>query len=248
VQAALTQAQLPVWVDERPAILLWLAIEGADERKLIAEDSSHPARKIVQSVAAQRAIPMLLPLLDIEDLSQVSITDVLGGFDGALVEASSRYGADAVAIARVTRIRNDKWHADWRLNSGGRTLQWSLEGVSLAAVLTEGVHALADTFGQRLAVIENMSAQGGLLVAVEDVDSLEDYARLRGYLDDLALVQAHRLHLVQPGYASFWLQTSGEPADVRRLISLGAVLDEMPAPPNRGVGDDSPTLHFRLLR
>jgi hypothetical protein len=255
LRAALIDATLPMWSDERPAVLVWLAVEHRGDRYLIDEDSGKPARKIIQEVAAQRGVPVLFPLLDIEDRTRVSVVDVMAGFDDALIEASERYAADAVVIARVTGLRDNFWRAQWQLQFGGQSLAWTLEGASLEAMLTDGMHAVADALGERLAVVESTRAQGALLMSVEGVDSLEDYARLQAYLDNLALVQDYRTYRVEPGYASFWLRLSGDPADVRRVIGLGDVLSEAPAPESASsepdavaARDEPPTLHFRLLR
>jgi uncharacterized protein len=255
LHGALTEANLPVWGDERPGVLLWLAVQHQGDRYLIAEDSGKEARRIIQGVAAQRGVPILLPLLDIEDRMQVVVADVLAGFNDAVIEASVRYGADAVVIARVIGLRRNLWRAHWQLELGRQSLDWKTKGVSLAQVITEGIHALADALGQRLAVVESTRPRGGLLVSVEGVDSLEDYARLRAYLEDLTLVQDSRTYRIEPGYASFWLQLSGDPADVKRVIALGDMLSEAPAPqgtpskPNSAAADnESPVLYFRLLR
>ncbi len=255
VDAALTDANLPVWVDERPAVLAWLAVQSGDKRYLVDDDRRKKATRIVLRTAARRGIPVLFPLLDMEDRARVNVADVLGGFDENVIQASARYEADAVVITRVTQSGENNWRADWQLRYGGEASGRSFGGASMAAVLTDGVHFVADTLAQRLAVIATASASGGLVISVEGVDSLEDYARLRTYLDNLALVKGYRIDSVEPGYASFRLQVSGDPADVERLIALGNVLEEAPPPqrapsaPNRAVvatGQELPALHFRM--
>lgn len=253
LQAALTEAGLPVWVDERPAVLAWIAVQNQDKRYLIAEDSVGRVRDIVQKVATSRGVPILLPLLDIEDRTKISAADILGGFDETVTDASARYAPDAVAIARVMGSTNNSWRAEWRLKHGGRSRAWTFQGDTLAMVLTQGLQAVADALGERLAVVENLRAQGAVRLLVEDVDSLDDYARLRAYLDHLSLIKAYRLDLVEPGYASFLLRLSGDPIAVERVISLGDVLEAAPRPesvaaqPLASVARQTmPTLHYRL--
>lgn len=254
LQAALTQAGLPVWVDERPAVLIWLAVQHQNHRYLIDEDSRKGARQIIQNVAIERGLPMLLPLLDIEDRLKVGVADVLGGFDEAIIEASMRYGADAVAIAAVTRF-NGAWRAEWRLNYSGKLFNWSFDGVSLAAVLKRGMNAMADTLSQRLAVVESIGALGGLQVSVEGVNTLEDYARLQRYFANLSLLQGYRLVLAQPNHTVYQVRLSGDASDVGRVIALGDVLETAPLPERAvstrkaiSVRQKAPALHFRLLQ
>ncbi|MGI8740239.1 MAG: DUF2066 domain-containing protein [Gammaproteobacteria bacterium] len=263
VDAALTDGDLPVWVDERPAVLIWLAVQRGDRRYLVAEDHGGRADRVVRTVAARRGIPALFPLLDLEDRAQVDVADVLGGFDENVLQASARYDADAVVIATVAALRDDDWRANWQLYYGGEPSAASLKGGSLEAVLGDGLHFVADSLADRLAVVETAGAQGGLLMSVEGVDSLEDFARLETYLDNLALARSHRIYRIGPGYASFLLEVSGDEANIRRLIGLGDVLEAAPLPvlapaplrvkPADGdkpvyVRERAPALHFRMLQ
>lgn len=257
VDAALTAANLPVWVDQRPAVLIWLAVQHGDRRYLVDDDRTRPASRIVRATASRRGIPVLFPLLDMEDRAQVNVADVLGGFDENVVQASVRYDPDATVIARVTGLRDDDWRGDWQLDYGGEETAASFGGVSMEAVLTDGMHFVADALAERLAVVTTAGAPGGLLISVEGVDSLEDFARLETYLDNLALVNSHRIHRIEPGYASFLLEVSGDVENVGRLIGLGNVLEEAPLPElapatpavrDATISERSPALHFRMLQ
>ena len=81
IQQALRQQGVAYWgKTERPEILLWLAVEDRGTRYIVsAQDNSDAAREL-QEAARQRGIPLLLPLMDLEDQSQVRFTDVWGGF------------------------------------------------------------------------------------------------------------------------------------------------------------------------
>jgi hypothetical protein len=255
LRAAMRDAGLPIWAEERPAVLIWVAIERQGNRYLIAEDSRKRDRMMLQNAAVRRGVPILLPLLDLEDRSQVSATDVLAGFSEAVVAASERYAPDAIAIARVSAGPDGRWSAHWELDYGGESLDWDIQGATLDVVLGDGMSAIADALGERLAVVESAGGENGLLIAVEGVDSLKDYAELYAYLDRLELVQDYRTHRVAPGYASFWLRVNGDADDLGRSISLGNLLQEAPAPEGwtrstEGSRRDEqqPALHFRLLR
>lgn len=109
---AVREAGLPLWGDERPATLVWLALEDGRQRVLLsaglADDAADEpasfgaeALSALQAAAEARGVPLILPLLDSQDRAQVAYADVAGGFVERVLAASERYGADAVLVGRV---------------------------------------------------------------------------------------------------------------------------------------------------
>jgi hypothetical protein len=101
IENVLRQTGANVWGTDRPLTLIWLAVDwGQGEREIVAADNpermSGDARSIdrnrllrerVAEVASHRGIPVLFPLLDTEDLENISFSDIWGGFDDAGVGA-----------------------------------------------------------------------------------------------------------------------------------------------------------------
>jgi len=98
IERVLRQAGAPVWGTERPLTLVWLAVDwGMGEREIVGADDpvrlpgdarsidrNKLLRERVQEVAGRRGIPVVFPLLDLEDLTNVSFSDIWGGFDERL--------------------------------------------------------------------------------------------------------------------------------------------------------------------
>ena len=63
---------LSVWGDDRPAVMLWLAVdlEGGN-RSIVGADDESGVQSALVSVAAERGLPLQLPLLDAQDLARV---------------------------------------------------------------------------------------------------------------------------------------------------------------------------------
>ena len=57
VRRAVRDAGLPVWPEERPSTLVWLAIEEGDDRMILAGDSEHVAQKTLNEIARERGLP-----------------------------------------------------------------------------------------------------------------------------------------------------------------------------------------------
>jgi hypothetical protein len=230
---------LPVWGSERPATLMWVAVQDRTQRRLAGAEEGDPARAALQDAARLRGLPLVFPLFDLEDQGRVAFADVAGGFDEAVLAASQRYAADAVVVARALRERTG-WSTRWRLYLGGQAEQWESRGAGLREALEEGVHDLAGRLASRLATSGLSGPGAGTLVAVTDLDSLGDLARVRDYLSGLAPVQSVRSYRVGAGRVDFLTELRGDARDLERLVRLGSVLEPLPRPLN------DPLVEFRV--
>ncbi len=131
------QAQLPLWGNLRPQILLWLVQEQGLARNIIAESSLSIFPKQIQTFSIQRGLPISLPLMDLTDLNDISTADVWGRFSAPIKAASTRYQAEAVAVIRISNssllpqnnssqecdllCRQDQYALDWRLFTDAQT-------------------------------------------------------------------------------------------------------------------------------
>ena len=81
------KAGLPYWGSERPDVLLWLAIDERGRRYLVSDNSTGGVARAVSQAAYRWALPLTLPLMDLEGQRAVQFTDVWGGFVGTLQAA-----------------------------------------------------------------------------------------------------------------------------------------------------------------
>src|SRR5690606_4896921 len=74
VDGMLRDAGIPVWDRNRPSILLWLTVQNADgSREMIGSDSDHPVVDIIRDFASERGVPILIPMMDLEDRRTLSL-------------------------------------------------------------------------------------------------------------------------------------------------------------------------------
>lgn len=67
VNQSLQRANAPVWGRMRPSTLVWLAVEEQGRRYLAGSDVGADLRRELEDRADARGIPLLFPLLDVED-------------------------------------------------------------------------------------------------------------------------------------------------------------------------------------
>ncbi len=206
---------MPIW-GMRPSVILWLAIEEDGRRRLLGEGDERLAPLLLEE-ASRRGLPLILPLLDLEDLSKVKVGWVWGDFFESLGEASKRYGAEVMLVGKVLR-RGQGWLGDWTLYMGGDAERWQVRG-SLDAVLRSGVDGAADRLARRLAVVPR-STSTSLAIRVFDVDSFDSYVDTRRYLERLPAVEAVWPRELGPESVLFRVRLKGMMEEIEQAIAV----------------------------
>ena len=254
LERAVSERGLPVWGPDRPGVLIWLAVSERGNRYLVGGDTVSAARRALESVAKTRGVPLMYPLLDLEDQARVTFADVAGGFQDTVREASKRYRPEAILIGHVSPLSGGYWQARWNLYQGGEPVSWTSEGGSLQAALADGTHELSGTLASRTSTYRFSEMAKGMLVTVDDVRSHVELNRVVDYLGRLAPVSGARPFSLDGDRAELLVQMRGNPRDLERLVMLGDIMvrvDSGPVVPMPGesAGSASPSqLHFRLLR
>ncbi|HKJ09405.1 MAG TPA: DUF2066 domain-containing protein [Gammaproteobacteria bacterium] len=224
VEKAMRQAGLPLWGRERPLTLIWLAVQDGGQRYLVASDADSDMRRAVQREAHRRGVPVLFPLLDLEDQSRVQFPDVWGGFVHVVTAASKRYHAPDVLIGRLSHQAGGNWSARWTMELDGDEINWEASDPSVDTVLAAGVGGAADRLAARLAVSPGSGGQTQLSLTVDGVQSLADYARVSKYLSSLTPVQQLAVKRVDGSQVTFDLDLDGATGTLDQAIALGSVL------------------------
>lgn len=234
LEQAVRAAGLPLWGRDRPDVLLWLAVENNGQRRLLASDDEQTAAgQALKAAARRRGLPLVLPLMDLDDRRAIGVADVWGGFVERAVAAARRYGAPAVMTGRVERRGSGGWSGRWTLVFGGETLSWASDGASLETAIAAGIDGLADRLAARLAVRSGGLETGHLLLEVEGVAGLADYARVLRHLEGLDVVRSVRLQALQAGVMRLDLAVDGGLAALARSLALGRVLEPVDAAGSR---------------
>ena len=229
----LDAAGLTIWSEERPATLLWLAVDsGRGEREILAGDAESPpaapgglapadpdalaaTRESLLQVADVRGLPLMLPLVDTADLQVLSFADLWGDFSEPVLEASARYQADAVLIGRTPTLDPAAPRVRWTLLFDGE--RWDWEGT-----LADGPEFTADLYADRLATSADSARQ--MRVAVRNLGDLDAYGQVYTYLQQLSPVERCDVEEVTGDRAIFQLTVRGDPDQLLRIVALRRLL------------------------
>ena len=242
VDALLRESGLTVWGRSRPSTLVWLSVESVEGRDLLAAADGSEHFRSIEEGARRRGIPVILPLLDLEDRLALNPDELWAGFLDDLRSASARYDTEAILLVRLREFQPTLSEAHWSLLTDSGEQHWTTRSDLPELLLEDGVHMAADFLAARYSRPADQDVTGMVDMVVTGVRTLEDYARALGYLDSLEEVERVEVDAVEPGQVRFRVAAHGGRHSIRETVALGSTLS-----PEGFPGPDG-TLQLRLLR
>ena len=228
IENQLRNAGEMVWGADRPLTLVWLAVDwGQGEREIIAADDPQRVagasrsidrnrllRERVQETASRRGIPVAFPLLDTEDLQNVSFTDIWGGFDEQLLHASRRYQANSILVGRVraSAVQRNRW----TYHFGNIQQEWNGEP-------EDAVNLLADALAAEFAFDGNAPLET-VTLNIAGIDTLRAYGTVQQFLKNLRLIEDFEVHTVKGDEIRYEVRLRGDSARLRRALEISDIL------------------------
>jgi hypothetical protein len=229
VRAALHQQGESYWGDsERPDTLIWLAVEDRGERYIVAAQDGSAVYQKARAVAQQRGVPLIFPLMDLEDQTWARFSDIWGGFFERVLAASKRYSPSAILIGRLNRAPSGGWTARWEMQVAGTSSSWSDSDQRLENLLQAGIDNAADRQASRLAVTGPGVNSGAITITVDDIDTLAAYARVNDYLSSLTAIREFKVEQVAESSVHYVVQLNGTLQGLAQTIVIGTVLEPLP--------------------
>jgi hypothetical protein len=232
IERVLRAAHAPVWGPDRPLTLVWLAVDwGMGEREIVGADDParlpRDARSIdrnrllrerVQAVAARRGIPVAFPLLDAEDLENISFSDIWGGFDERLSYASARYQATSILVGRIKPddLQPNRW--TWLFGQSDR-LDWGGEP-------EEAIGMLADALAARFVIGPNQSIDT-IQLTVSGINSIDAYGRVQRYMENLRVVDKLRISSVGGDKITYEVEVQGGIGRLDNALKSSGLLESV---------------------
>lgn len=225
----LEQSGLAVWGITRPVTLLWLALEQDGRRYILADGQQGEIRALVDQESRRRGVPLLMPLMDLEDQSAVHLSDVWGGFDDSVRKASRRYGADSVVVGRLWRDRSGGWAGRWSLYLPDQDLHWQVASTALKTAFGDGMDGMADTMISRYALLLGDTEAQAVDVVVSPISNLDSYAALGKMFSRLDPVTNVELFSMQADQVRYRLSVRGGQRILQQSLSISTLLTPIPA-------------------
>lgn len=217
---------LPVWPNNRPGTLVWMAADRLQQgRGALSEREAPELYAAMAAMAMERGLPVDFPAMDRNDLRNMPLGNLWAQDERAAERAGVRYRTDATLMGRLLETSGQRWQADWLLIHGGRSYAFDARGDTLEQVALRGIDEAADLLAQRYAVRASAGGQqNAVVVELSGVDSFADYTQASDYLQGLAQVSGAELLSVDGDRMRFALTTSVPLNRLRDALALNRKL------------------------
>ncbi len=220
----LREAHLPVWGKQRPLTLVWLTEPKQGEFTILNDASSEPTRSYIRSYSQSRGMPLLLPVMDLDDSMVVSVNDVRGMFAEHVAQASQRYSTDYFLM--VVMEPND--------NKVGFNMSFypaSSEGVhqpliqhsgiadNQASAVNQILSKVTEFYAKRYAVADTGESLNKRLTFI-DLNNRKELVDIEKFLEQLSAVKSVSLVQLKGSTVTFSLELFGSEDDLLRLLNL----------------------------
>lgn len=228
---ALRGLGIQAWGRERPSILIWMAMEKDQTRKLLNPEEDPEYFTVINQQANARGLVLMYPLFDLEDTSSLQASDIRGDFHTTVLNASRRYSPDTILTGWMESPLDGIWEVRWTLYTG-ETMETSMtQGSFPETVLLETVDGVADLLAGRYSKQTDVATSNSQM-KVLDVYTSEQYAKVLGYLESLSSVSRVDVIEVNPANIEFRITAHGGEQAVTQAISFGRILEPVVGNPN----------------
>jgi hypothetical protein len=230
IERVLRASGQTVWGGDRPLTLVWLAVDwGRGEREIIAAgdpdrlpqqarsiDRNLLLRERVLEIAEKRGLPIAFPLLDTTDLQSVTFSDIWGGFDERIIDASRRYDANSVLIGRIRPSSSQRNR--WTYAFGSETRSWTGPPEAIIGDIADLLAAEFSVGGD--APLETIALN------VSGIQSVEAYGSVQELLTGVGLIEDVRITAVAGDVVAYQVEVRGGAERLRRALRFAGLLEQ----------------------
>ncbi len=241
VESLLRDHQAPLWPANRPSMLVWLVKDDLNQgRELVSLQDGGPLANAAADLSQLRGIPLVMPILDLEDRLKINPNQVWNLDQAAIIEASARYNADVLLVGRYSQTSSGQWLSAWTLLHKQHQQVFDSESSEESILVAQGLDAATDF----LASIYSISSFGGVadsvILQIEQINGFDDYVSAINYLDSLEVVRHVNLAAVNAQSIHLSVKLEGDITVLTDALALdrrlGAVGDTIESSPKEGIG------------
>ena len=233
VEELMREAGLKLWPANRSNIVVWGLRDGR-EPVLLNPDNAPALTELARSYSRQYALPVRLPLMDLEDTRNLSPKQLLAGNFAQVRRASRRYLADSILVGVLNGADEIGWSARWQYLFRNEQLELSVSGPTAAATLRSALDAVRTYISGRQALGAEAFQPENVLLQISGIDNFRDYVGALHFLRELDLARNVVPLEVTADEVLFVVDAGVNSTALSESISLDRRVEPLPAPSGSG--------------
>lgn len=238
------ESDLAIWGSLRPQVMVWVVEESGFERNLVSATSNSLLPQTIDEFSELRGLPLTMPIMDLTDLSALTITDVWGRFAHPVAQASARYLAEAVVVIRISNNsllseQDESLECQPLCQTASQVLDWSLiadaqnahsqifseqyQGDDVLLMLNKALADITDIIYQQYALSTSNSNE--FLIDVANIEDLTSLIAVSDFLSELSAVESVQLVSAQGTNRRFKLSLIGSEQALLASLKLSEELN-----------------------
>ena len=247
IESLLRDNGFPVWGRERPGSLLVISYDVNETIKMVSSDTTPEIVDMLDNAAQTRGLPVLFPLMDLEDISLVRVGDVISRQFEKIDIMASRYTPDVLVVGQIVGRSGKGWEGDWEVRFLEQLFKWSYKDSSKETVIDQMVKHLTRILALEYALEDHKSLDQELLMSVSSMSGINSLIKVQQYLQSLNVVDSVRVSLIDRDMVTYRIGLRNDVEDLQRLIEFGEVLEQEDFPQLSAQGEDVITLNYTYL-
>lgn len=231
VSKLLREAAAPIWTGNRPLILTWIVFEPLGQSPEMADSATlTQVQQLLKQNVSQRGVPMIFPVMDATELSQVTLQDIQTMAVSSLQSVAKRYGNDAILMMRVSQ-QAEGFTTQAKLVFGNDQWDWNVSGKTLPEVVYSLITQVTDTLSGRYASVVSNTVQERLTIKIKGVSEQNDFAQMMHYIQHLPPVAKAEVMQISGSEVMLTMSLRGTKDTFAKALSankLTLVMNEVP--------------------
>ncbi len=247
IEDLLREHNFPVWGRERPSSLLVISYDVNENIKLVSDDTTPDLVEALDTAAAIHAVPVLFPLMDLEDIALVNIGDIASREYENIRTMAKRYSPNALLVGQIVGRSGEGWRGDWEVRFADQIFKWTYKASSKQAVIDQVIRHLAKILALEYALEDHRRVEQSLLLSVSELEGIDKLIQVQKYLGSLNVVDNVQIAMISRDVVTYRLKLRNDPEDLQRLIEFGEVLEQEDFPQLSTHGEDQIILNYSFI-
>lgn len=221
INRLLRRAGIAYWSDNRPLILVWLAVKNKDNTtEIIGTQTPANILKTMEQHSKRNGLPIIFPMMDVDDLNQVSPQDIASIALPSLKKAGQRYAPDGYLIGNIEPTETG-YDSQWELVVGGYQWSWSIEDKVPEEITNTIIDQVTQTLSKHYLIKTADMRSVWLKLQVNNITQRRDLGKLMKYLKQINMVQTAQLSQVSGDVVELSVQLYGTPTEFEKHAAIG---------------------------